>query len=104
MDFNFVRTPVSRSLEIEPARLSIPASIKEKAIMEIVSTPLAKGKSDPDIFLLSETTVMSKRNMGKITVKIDTARILKKHLKVLVKVPKTCIIRFGPPESGAPST
>jgi hypothetical protein len=76
----------------------------EKAIMEIVSTPLAKGKSDPDIFLLSETTVMSKRNMGKITVKIDTARILKKHLKVLVKVPKTCIIRFGPPESGAPST
>jgi hypothetical protein len=76
----------------------------EKAIMEIVSTPFSNGKSAADIFLLSETTVMSKRNMGKITVKMDTARILKKHLKVLVKVPKTCIIGFGPPESGAPST
>jgi hypothetical protein len=104
MDFNFVKTPVSRSREIEPARFSTPASIMEKAIMSIVSTPLANGKSDADIFLLRETTVISKRNIGNITVKIDTARILKKHLKVFVKVPKTCIIGFGPPASGAPST
>ena len=38
------------------------------------------------------------RRFGTATV------ILKKHLKVFVKVPKTCIIGFGPPPSGAPST
>jgi hypothetical protein len=87
-----------------PARLSIPAVIKENATMEIVRTPLAIGKSDVDTLVLSETPVISRRNIGRTIVKMGIARILVKHLMVLVKVPKTCLIGFKPPASAALST
>jgi hypothetical protein len=89
---------------MEPARLSIPAIIKENATMATVRKPLAIGKSDADTLVLNVAPVMRRRNIGRRIVKIAIALILVKHLTVLVKVPNTCLIGFGPPAWDALST